>query len=462
MNPIYKTFSTLSGFYVYDRSTNSIINIERNEFDLLNKNDNQTIIQFKKKGYMKDNSIERIRHLSTDYLKHYLHNNIEQLTIQLTQNCNLRCSYCPYMGGYDNRKYSNKIISIETIRKGIDFLFAHSQNSKQIAIGFYGGEPLLEMPLLKEAVEYIEEVKEGREVVLTLTTNGTLLTDDNVEFFMKKSFQILISLDGAKEYHNANRVFPNGEGSFDVIMKKLRHIKEKYPTFFSKLTINSVISTNNDLSCSNDFFNADEVLEQLVVNMTTLSEHNSKDSILYDDSFKIINDFETCKAYLYMIGKISQRHVSKLYKSSIGQVNSIYKTLEPHEIKEKETHPGGPCLPGVSRLFMDVDGNFYPCERVSESSEIMRIGHIDSGIDIVKAKYLLNVGAITEQECINCFAFNFCKACCSSADGNTELSREKKLANCNNIKYSALTDMKLITMLKKFNYNFEESAYEEK
>lgn len=458
MNPIYKTFSTLKGFYVYDRSTNSIISLEKDEFDLLNRNDEKTIMQFREKGYLEDNTIDRIRHHNTDCLEYYLRNNLEQLIIQLTQNCNLRCSYCAYMGGYDNRTHSNKTISMETIRKGIDYLLAHAQNTKQISIGFYGGEPLLEMPLLKKAVEYIEEVKEGRNIRLGLTTNGTLLSDDNVEYFMEKNINILISLDGAKEYHNANRVFPNGEGSFDVIMEKLSHIKEKYPVFFSKLSINSVISTDNDLACTNDFFNADQVLEQIVVNMSTVNEYNAKTSVKYDEKFKIINDFETCKAYLYMLGKVSHRHVSKLYRSNLGKTYGIYKTLKPYKMQLKEVHPGGPCLPGVARLMMDVDGNFYPCERVSEASEIMRIGHVDQGIDTEKAKYLLNVGAITEQECINCFAFNFCKACCACADGNTELSRDKKLAYCNRVRYSALEDMRMITMLKECNYNFEELA----
>lgn len=459
MNPIYKTFSTLKGFYVYDRSMNSIISLEKDEFDRLNKRDEETIMQFRKNGYLEDSSVERIKHQNTDYLEHYLHNNLEQLTIQLTQNCNLRCSYCPYMGGYDNRTHSNKTISMETITKGIDYILAHSQNTKRVSIGFYGGEPLLEMSLIKKTVEYIEEVREGRNIRLSLTTNGTLLSDDNVEYFMEKDIHVLLSLDGAREYHNANRVFPNGEGSFDVIMEKLGAIKQKYPSFFAKIGINSVISTDNDLSCTNNFFNADQVLEQLAVNMNTVSEYNAKTSMQYDENFKVINDFETCKMYLYMIGKISHRHVSKLYEANEGKAHNIYKTLKPYKMQGKELHPGGPCLPGVARLMMDVEGNFYPCERVSEKSEIMKIGHIDKGIDLEKAKYLLNVGTITKQECMNCFAFNFCKACCACCDGNTELSREKKLTYCNSIKSTALEEIEMITMLKEFNYNFEEEAY---
>lgn len=459
MNPIYKTFSTPKGFYVYDRSTNSIICLNKKEFDLLNENDEDVIMQFRNKGYLQDNTIEKIRHESTDYLDYYLCNNLEQLIIQLTQNCNLRCSYCPYMGGYDNRTHSDKSISMEIIQKGIDYLLAHSHNTKRISIGFYGGEPLLAMSFLRKAVEYTDEVREGRNILFTLTTNGTLLSDENVEYLIAKDFHVLISLDGAREYHNANRVFPNGQGSFDVIMEKLEHIKQKYPDFFSSLTINSVISTDNDLSCTNDFFNADQVLEQLTINMNTLNENNAKTAVQYDENFKMTNDFETCKTYLHMLGKISDRHVSKLYKSNVGKVHSFYKTLRPNKTTAKEMHPGGPCLPGVTRLLMDVEGNFYPCERVSEKSEIMRIGHVDHGIDAEKSKYLLNVGKVTEQECLNCFAFHFCITCCACADGGTELSKDKKLVYCNSVKQDVLENFRLITMLKEHHYNFEELAY---
>lgn len=459
MTPIYKTFSTLNGFYVYDRSTNTIINIEKEEFDRLNKNDEATIAVFREQGYLEDNTLKQIKHPNTDKLNYYLDNSLEQLVIQLTQNCNLRCSYCPYMGNYDNRTHSDKTIPIEIIRKGVDYLFAHSQNTKQLTIGFYGGEPLLEMPLLKETVEYVDKIREGRNVRFTLTTNGTLLSDDNIKYFMEHNFQTLISLDGAKEYHNANRVFPNGKGSFDVIMEKLAYIKNNFPAFFSKLTINSVISTNNDLTCSNDFFNADQILEQLNINMNTLSENNSNTPIQYDESFTMINNFEICKTYLYMLEKISYRHVSKLYQASIGNAHSIYKTLKPFKMQNEQMHPGGPCLPGITRLLMDVEGNFYPCERVSEKSEIMRIGNVNQGINPEKAKYLLNVGKVTEQECINCFAFNFCKLCCACADGNTALSPDKKRVYCSSIQNDALEKMRLIIMLKEYNYNFEELAY---
>lgn len=67
----------------------------------------------------------------------------------------------------------------------------------------------------------------------------------------------------------------------------------------------------------------------------------------------------------------------------------------------KRDHHSGPCVPGIQRLFVDVEGNLYPCERVSEASKAVRMGHIDTGFDIDKARALLNIGKLTEKNASN-------------------------------------------------------------
>ena len=75
----------------------------------------------------------------------------------------------------------------------------------------------------------------------------------------------------------------------------------------------------------------------------------------------------------------------------------------PSSLTIKRDHHSGPCVPGIQRLFVDVEGNLYPCERVSEASKAVRMGHIDTGFDIDKARALLNIGKLTEKECKQCF-----------------------------------------------------------
>lgn len=95
--------------------------------------------------------------------------------------------------------------------------------------------------------------------------------------------------------------------------------------------------------------------------------------------------------------------------------------------------PGGPCVPGQRRLFVNVDGALYPCERISETSDIMRIGDIYNGIDHAKVDALLNIGQLTEEKCKHCYAVRYCTLCAKNCDNNGELSPELKASNCQSV-----------------------------
>ena len=119
-------------------------------------------------------------------------------------------------------------------------------------------------------------------------------------------------------------------------------------------------------------------------------------------------------------------------------------------------HPGGPCLPGIQRLFVDVNGQLYPCEKVNEESELMNIGTLDKGFFLDKSLNILNIGKLTKEECKSCWAFRFCKICAVAADDTTELSRKKKLEHCERIKVDIYNMMRNYTMLKELGYNFDD------
>ena len=131
--------------------------------------------------------------------------------------------------------------------------------------------------------------------------------------------------------------------------------------------------------------------------------------------------------------------------------------MEPQKTLPKKTHPSGPCIPGSHRLFMDVDGNFYPCEKVSESSKLMKIGNINTGFDLNNIKKLLNVGKLNENSCKHCWAIRFCGICaCLVDDGEKGFSKEKKEEFCKRAKLSLEETLKNYCFLKEFGYTFEE------
>ncbi len=70
-----------------------------------------------------------------------------------------------------------------------------------------------------------------------------------------------------------------------------------------------------------------------------------------------------------------------------------------------------PCLPGKARLFVDYKGDFFPCERVNETSSCMHLGNLDTGFDMGNTNSILNIGKLTKDECKNCWAFILCTIC---------------------------------------------------
>ena len=83
-----------------------------------------------------------------------------------------------------------------------------------------------------------------------------------------------------------------------------------------------------------------------------------------------------------------------------------------------KAHPGGPCIPGIKRLFVSVDGTFFPCEKVDETLPGMVIGTIEEGLDIEKMSRVINIGKLTTERCMDCIAFQNCRICIERITGD--------------------------------------------
>lgn len=83
----------------------------------------------------------------------------------------------------------------------------HSVDRENISIGFYGGEPLLNFDLIKNIVNYANNIFLGKELIYSITTNLTVITNEMLRFFEDNKFEIMVSLDGAKESNDKNRKY---------------------------------------------------------------------------------------------------------------------------------------------------------------------------------------------------------------------------------------------------------------
>ena len=163
--PYIHTFRTSEQCYVYDVNTSKILNIPEKVYDYLSSPDNfnpdEVVFEFvqnmKGNGFLRADRVETSEHPTTPLLPFYLQNRMRQLILQVTQSCNLRCSYCTYSGSYNHRTHSNNSMSVETAERAIDFFIKRTKDNKRIAVSFFGGEPLLNLGLIKHCVGYIEK-----------------------------------------------------------------------------------------------------------------------------------------------------------------------------------------------------------------------------------------------------------------------------------------------------------------
>ncbi len=384
------------------------------------------------------------------------------MALQVTQQCNLRCEYCVYSGGYLNRGHNNKKMTFEVAKRSIDFLISHSRDSSNIALGFYGGEPLLQFDLIKKCVEYLEENAEGKEFIFNITVNGTLLTDEIVEFLIDHNFYLMISLDGPKEVHDKSRKFAgNGCGTFNTVMQNIERIKEKYPEFHKRITFSVVMNTENSFKCIDEFFTTYETIKNSTKNVSSLSTvYTNNQNHTTNENFILEKGYEDFKVFLHILKRLDKKYVSAIsleYFNHIKQYMFDYR--KPTTKLPEYGHHSGPCIPGVNRLFVDVDGNLFPCEKVSENSKMMKIGNIKDGFEIEKCRKLLNIGTLTEKSCKNCWATNFCTLCAAYADDLNGLNSDKKQAECVKVKLNTEELFKDFIMLNEFGYVFDNKTF---
>ena len=461
-NILAKPIQTPNGFYFYDANTNQIIKVSVEEFielsEALNNEDecNVVLSKYQRLGLFVPSEIKEIEYPELSRIEYYLDRHINQIILQVTQNCNLRCKYCSYSNSNNTtqRNHSLKHMDFDTAKKGIDYFVKHSSDSEDVAIGLYGGEPLIEFDLVKKIIEYSNQQFRGKNITFSLTTNGTLLTPDKFKYLIDNNVSIVLSIDGPKQIHDKNRIMVSGKGSFDLIMRNLKSIYDKWgERLYSRMSMNMVVDPMNDLDEICSLFE-NFLFKNLHLRFTIV------DDVYTDLETRYSNEFVRKFRYQYFVLLLQNKNIidgiecEKLFEQRVSQFEDEYESYQKkyEKIPEKWA-PSGPCIPGKRRLFIDVNGNFFPCERVSETSEIMNIGSLDEGFKLDKIKELVNIGHLTQEECKRCYAINKCTICARLVDDNGILSPEKKLTHCASVKQEMERNLREVLLVKELkNY----------
>lgn len=407
--PVFKIFSKNGQCYLYDTYTNYILNVTKNHFKelhLLQKvglsqylsskiyNDaKRDIILLIKKGMLKANFVEKVEHPLTRFVPMLATSCLNEMIFQVTQNCNFNCRYCTYAtnNGFNHIHNKNEM-SWEIAKKSLEYLYNYSNNSYEISIYFYGGEPLLNFELIKKIVSYSKEIFRIKNVKYGMTINGSILTKEMVTFFIKHDFHIAISFDGDNNTQNKHRKFAKtGEGTFQTVRENVEIIRQMDEEYFQRqIVVMPVVFDDEDFGDVRNYFHSIGInnIAPLNVNLRGIDYKHDLSTIVNGLRLNSTNNIEG-------INDISV-NFNKIY----GDKTKINNTW----------HHNGPCVAGITRLFVDVYGKFYPCEKICENNAVL-IGDVDNGLNPEKISELLNIGSLSSQRCKSCWAMRFCNLC---------------------------------------------------
>lgn len=443
--------------YFYDLNKDAITLVSEKAYELLsesndNYKNNNELESLKKQGFLSMSQLEMIDHPAMTILNELLERKVGRVCLQITQKCNFRCDYCVYSGNYYDRSHSNKEMSWDIAKKSIDFMLSHSADANAIDVSFYGGEPLLNPDLITKCMEYTLKKAEGKLVSFHVTTNGSLLTDEIIEALLKSNSKITVSLDGPKEIQDKNRKTICGEGTFDLVFDNIKQKLEKYPNLYNIMGFNMVMDPSRSIKPIIDFLKKEKALfSRMNLNTAVIVDDWRKEPLVYSERFMEQWKYGEFRYMLFLLNRLSVENMDlKIFSGAFFRLIQFAKeTRQKKGPIKKYDHHTGPCVPGQLRLFVDVEGNFFPCERVSESTNDMIIGNIETGFDIEKVKKLLNIGELTKNECKDCFAFRHCVVCATMADEAGKITREKKLHACQISKVTFENMLKDLCALKE-------------
>lgn len=298
------------------------------------------------------------------------------VTFQVTDDCNLSCSYC-----YQVCKGKRRM-SFETAKTFVDLLisedkgfanYVNPQKSPGLVVDFIGGEPFLEIELIDQICTYMmDRLIElnhpwATKLMFSICSNGVLYRDEKVQAFLRKwekRLSFSVTIDGNKELHDSCRVFPDGSPSYDLAVDAATDWMNRGYYMGSKITI----------APDNISFLYDAIVHIIGLGYTEINANCVYEkgwtpmhaTVLYDQMKRIADycldadlDFER--------------------DFSISLFNDKY--FHKKDSDDLQNWCGGN---GVM-LSCDPDGKLYPCIRYMESSlgddqEPYSIGDVDNGI----------------------------------------------------------------------------------
>ena len=326
---------------------------------------------------------------------------LQTLVMNLTNQCNLSCQYC-YEFGEDKVATPDgkpKFMDFDTARQSVDYLFTSSAGRRAIHITFFGGETLMNFPLLKQVVDYASEkaAEEHRSIDFSLTTNATLLTPSIIAYLSENRIGVTVSMDGAKESHDKFRVFANGRGSYDIIEPRVRALIKDHKTrpITARVTMTSqamdVLGTYKHLKHDLGFHEVGFAPVTTSPNRLYSIDEPGLDSVLAQ------------------FHALADEYLEHALRGEHHGFSNVSDTLAELHQGVSKSHP---CGAGLGLVGVGPSGDIAPCHRFVDS-DAHTLGHISTGLDRDRVNDFLSRGHInTKTDCSRCWARPVCAGGC--------------------------------------------------
>ncbi len=324
---------------------------------------------------------------------------VKAMCLHAAHDCNLRCQYCFAATG-DFHMGGRCLLSYEVGVKALDWLVAHSGSRVNLEVDFFGGEPLMNFPVVKELVAYGRslEAPHNKRFKFTITTNALALNDEIIDFINKEMSNVVLSMDGRKEVHDRMRPTVNGKGSYELIMPKMKQFvqargdKEYY--------VRGTFTAYNTDFAADVVHLADEGFEQLSI-----------EPVVTDPSVPYALKEEHLPAILDEYEKLAKLYYERRHN---GQWFNFFHFMIDLE--------GGPCLrkrltgcgAGNEYVAVTPTGDIYPCHQFVGRAGYQMGSVLTDEFDRDIQKTFHDSHVLAKEKCRDCFAKYFCSGGCAA------------------------------------------------
>jgi uncharacterized protein len=321
---------------------------------------------------------------------------IRSLSLAIAQKCNLGCTYCyAQEGGFGAKE---KEMEPQAAEAAVALLFSEAAAGDTVHLAFLGGEPLVNRRLLQDCTRQAVRLAEAKQVRInfSITTNGTLLTVADGEFFEQHGFAVTISLDGIGDVHDRMRPFKGGSGSYQRVLARVRPLLAMQQRM--QVSARATVTPAN--------LSLRETLDEFLA----LGFHSVGFSPMLSSPTGAgemgAAELSVMLEQMIACGEAFEQHVARGERYAF--LNMANALREIH----KGTHRPYPCGAGAGYLGVAADGGLYACHRFVED-EAGAMGNVRSGVARdLQAGWLAARHVHRQEPCRSCWARYLCGGGC--------------------------------------------------